>query len=261
MSTTSTNTTLQEPKPLAAFKLSTKQELSFEWKPNQFVGDLWDGPRRVLADCVLAITPRSGETMYYILRAEPRAPKRDHQSWNPEKKNTGELLTRFTYKFDSDSSFEKTSNKMHITQCKLKLIGKDGREAPHLERQADGSWVCTDNGGGKLLSVSLDKTTVLMDLHDKDPTSLSKRKTLTEMQIKKKSTDLSKVKESKKTGVVEIPEIKDEVDDLNRELKKIEALVDLWNSSLDATIIYAVDGLRFEIARLDSVSFPHVTPQ
>ena len=165
-----------------------------------------------------------------------------------------------SYIWDTQSSFGNTSKKLELVLCTL--LKENNTEGPHLEKQPNDAWVCYAAGGEKLLSVSRAETMVLIDLYDDDPATLLDRKSKCENEVKKTRATLADAIESAKHEQKEVSEsTKTKISNLEHllnervsEREKLEALTDLWNSKLNAAIVYEVDGLKFEIARLDAVS-------
>ncbi len=243
---------------LAIFDAGPGNEIRFRWGSDIGPADREDA-RRSLRDCVLKIASDTSEIRYCVLRSKPRVPENNKQFeglyTKPHQTKAG---TRSSYECDKDKSFDATSRKLSIERCRL-WKNADPKDAMPLERRGGGSWDSRFDEES-LLSVKLEKTAIVIDLADEHPGKLSESIGM----AKQKEEELKKQQSSKTTDASDKQQLKKEqlskaldvvqIDDIGKKIRRLQRLFQLYNSKLDAVIIWEVEGIKLEISGLTSGS-------
>lgn len=235
---------------LATFE-ATAREVSFRWNQGPRLGEgRQSAVQNDLRDCIVKITSAGDEARYCVLRGEPSEPQSVEERL---KVNYLGGLTQQRFTWDAAKSFSETKRPVHIAQCRL--WKQAAREELPLERQEDESWVSKFEGD-RLLTVKLDESEILTILQDSEPSRLEDRIHEQGDQIKSIKSELTEAEEtvnSKKrsASTEEIERLKRRLTHANTKRRKLERLLELYQSHLDAVIVYEVAGHKFQIARVD----------
>ena len=228
----------KDPVKLATFEVSIpKGTVAFSWGKDTDSKD-----RDQLRDCVLVVrSKQTNEQRFYILRDEPRLPKGGFPL--SIRKLSTRKKTVYEVAWYGETGFQKTKRTLRIDDCRL--CDENTKDVVSLTRRDDGSW----HDDQDAVTIKLEGAKLLVELQYDQPTQLSTKIQTMQTRIARLDQSLANLEDEARRKIFQ-----KDIDGERKDLERLKYLGTIHSSLVNFSIVWEVEGKRFEIARSEGLS-------